>query len=76
MPPVPKIARLPEEIRKWLHATLVQRSFGSIEEVTAELREMLRQAGVDMSIGKSAVGVESQLGKGSAFRITLRRGKK
>lgn len=60
MPPVPKIAQLPEEIRKWLHATLVQRSFGSIEAVTAELREMLRQAGVEMTIGKSAVGVESQ----------------
>lgn len=60
MPPVPKIARLPEEIRTWLHATLVQRSFGDIEGVTADLRDMLRQAGVDMSIGKSAVGVESQ----------------
>lgn len=59
MPPVPKIAQLPEEIRNWLHTTLVKRSFGSIEAVTAELQDMLRQAGVDMSIGKTAVGAES-----------------
>jgi Protein of unknown function (DUF3486) len=59
MPPVPKIALLPEEIRRWLHETLVERAFGDIVGVTEELQEMLRQAGVAMYIGKSAVGAES-----------------
>lgn len=59
MPPVSKIAQLPEEIRAWLHATLVKRSFGGIEAVTAELQAMLQEAGVAMYIGKSAVGAES-----------------
>lgn len=60
MPPRSKIAQLPEEIRKWLHKTLVDRAFGDIVAVTAELQDMLRQAGVAMYIGKSAVGAESQ----------------
>lgn len=59
MPPVGKIAQLPEEIRNWLHKTLVDRAFGDIQGVTAELQEMLRQAGIAMYIGKSAVGAES-----------------
>lgn len=60
MPPRSKIAQLPEEIRNWLHKTLVDRAFGDIVGVTAELQDMLRQAGVAMYIGKSAVGAESQ----------------
>lgn len=60
MPPRGKIAQLPDEIRKWLHQTLVKRAFGDIVGVTAELQDMLRQAGVAMYIGKSAVGAESQ----------------
>lgn len=59
MPPVPKIAQLPEEIRRWLHETLIDRAFGDIVAVTDELQEMLRQAGIAMYIGKSAVGAES-----------------
>lgn len=59
MPPVSKIAQLPEEIRAWLHQTLVERAFGDIVGVTEELQAMLRQAGVAMYIGKSAVGAES-----------------
>lgn len=59
MPPVPKIARLPTEIRQWLHETLIDRAFGDIQGVTDELQEMLRQAGIAMYIGKSAVGAES-----------------
>jgi hypothetical protein len=59
MPPVPKIAQLPDEIRRWLHETLVDRAFGDIVAVTDELQEMLRQAGIAMYIGKSAVGAES-----------------
>lgn len=60
MPPRSKIAQLPDEIRQWLHKTLVDRAFGDIVGVTGELQEMLRQAGVAMYIGKSAVGAESQ----------------
>jgi hypothetical protein len=59
MPPVSKIAQLPDEIRNWLHTTLVKRAFGNIEAVTAELQGMLQEAGVAMYIGKSAVGAES-----------------
>ena len=59
MPPVSKIATLPPEIRQWLHQTLVQRQFGDIVGVTDELQEALREAGIAMYIGKSAVGAES-----------------
>ncbi len=59
MPPVSKIAKLPPEIRKWLHQTLVERQFGDIVGVTDELQEVLREAGIAMYIGKSAVGAES-----------------
>jgi hypothetical protein len=45
MPPVPKIAQLPEEIRRWLHETLIDRAFGDIVAVTDELQEMLRSSG-------------------------------
>ena len=59
MPPVGKIAQLPEDIREWLHATLVDRSFGDIVQVTEDLQGMLREAGLDVTVGKSAVGAES-----------------
>jgi hypothetical protein len=59
MPPVSKIAQLPDEIRTWLHRTLVERAFGDIVGVTDELQAMLRQSDVKMAIGKSAVGVEA-----------------
>lgn len=60
MPPVRKIAQLPADLREWLHKTFVDRSFGDIEAVTEELNALMKQAGVAISIGKSAVGVESQ----------------
>jgi hypothetical protein len=60
MPPVSKIAKLPPELRQWLHRTFVERAFGDIEGITAELNDLMKQAGVAISIGKSAVGVESQ----------------
>lgn len=59
MPPVPKIAQLPPEIRRWLHETLVDRAFGDIVAVTDELQAMLRKADIAIYIGKSAVGAES-----------------
>lgn len=59
MPPRSKIAQLPDEIRKWLHQTLVDRAFGDIHAVTDELQQLLRSAGIGICIGKSAVGAES-----------------
>ena len=60
MPPPSKIAQLPADIREWLHKTFVERAFGDIEDITVELNAMMKQAGVAISIGKSAVGAESQ----------------
>lgn len=60
MPPVSKIAKLPEDVRLWLHQTFVERAFGNIEGVTEELRAKLQEAGIAVYIGKSAVGAESQ----------------
>jgi hypothetical protein len=59
MPPVSKIAQLPEDLRLWLHQTFVQRAFGDIAGVTEELNQLMKEAGVAISIGKSAVGAES-----------------
>jgi Protein of unknown function (DUF3486) len=60
MPPRSKIAQLPEEMRQWLHRALVDRAFGDIEGITQQLNQMLREQGQNTSIGKTAVGVESQ----------------
>ncbi len=59
MPPVSKIAQLPPDIRAWLHSTFVDRAFGDIEAITGELNALMKQAGVAISVGKSAVGAES-----------------
>lgn len=59
MPPVSKIAQLPPDIRAWLHSTFVDRAFGDIEAITEELNALMKQAGVAISVGKSAVGAES-----------------
>jgi len=69
VPPVPKIAQLPEELRAWLHRCLVERAFGDIEAVTVELQDKLREAGIAMYIGKSAVGAESLKLKRAQERI-------
>jgi hypothetical protein len=60
MPPVPKIAKLPPELRQWLHQTFVARAFGDITGITEELNALMKEAGVAISIGKSAVHAESQ----------------
>ena len=59
MPPRGKIATLPPELREWLHQTFVERAFGDIEGITEELNALMKEAGVAISIGKSAVGAES-----------------
>jgi hypothetical protein len=60
MPPRSKISQLPAHVREWLHSAFVDRAFGGIEGITAELQAKLREAGVAVYIGKSAVGAESQ----------------
>lgn len=59
MPPVSKIAQLPEDVRAWLHSAIVGRAFGDIVGLTEELNAMLREAGIATYVGKSAVGAES-----------------
>jgi hypothetical protein len=60
MPQVGKIAKLPAELRKWLHKAIVERGFGDIVALTEELNALCKEGGVAVSIGKSAVGAESQ----------------
>lgn len=59
MPPRGKIALLPEDIRQWLHKTFIERAFGDIVEVTEQLNLMMKEGGVAITVGKSAVGAES-----------------
>lgn len=59
MPPVSKIAQMPAEIREWLHKAFVARGFGEIEAITEEVNGLMKEAGVAITIGKSAVGAES-----------------
>ena len=60
MPPVSKIAQLPDELRAWLHKAIVERGFGDIVGLTEELNALCKEGGVAITIGKSAVGAESQ----------------
>lgn len=60
MPPISKIAKMPADVREWLHKTFVDRGFGDIVQVTEELNAKLREGGVAIYVGKSAVGAESQ----------------
>jgi hypothetical protein len=60
MPPVSKIAKLPPALREWLHKAFVERSFGSIEAITQELNDMLKAQGLQESVSKTSVGIESQ----------------
>lgn len=60
MPPVSKIAQLPAELREWLHKAIVERGYGDIVALTEELNDLCKKGGVAVTIGKSAVGAESQ----------------
>lgn len=60
MPPIPKVAQLPDEYRDWLRRAFIDRAFGDIQGITDELNTMLREGGVAVSIGKSAIGAEAQ----------------
>jgi hypothetical protein len=56
MPRVKKIATLPEDSRHWLERELAARGFGDIVAITAELNAGLAARGLDVTVGKSAVG--------------------
>jgi hypothetical protein len=60
MPQVSKIAKLPAELREWLHKAIVERGFGDIVALTEELNALCKEGGVAVTVGKSAVGAESQ----------------
>lgn len=60
MPARSKIAQLPPEMREWLHKAIVKRGFGDIVALTEELNAVCKEGGVAITIGKSAVGAESQ----------------
>lgn len=69
MPPRSKIACLPEALRAWLHKAIVQRGYGDIVALTAELNALCKEGGVDLSIGKSAVGEEAKAVRRAAQAI-------
>lgn len=60
MPRPSKIAKLPPELRAWLHKAIVKRGYGDIVALTEELNALCKEGGVAVTVGKSAVGVESQ----------------
>jgi Protein of unknown function (DUF3486) len=60
MPPVSKVAQFPADVREWLHKAFVQRGFGGIEQITVEVNALLKEAGVGLTVGKSAIGEASK----------------
>lgn len=60
MPPPSKIATLPEVTRAWLRKAIVERGYGDIVALTAELNALCKEGGMDLTVGKSAVGEESK----------------
>ena len=56
MPPPRKIDLIPAELRERLAETLAGRGFGDIVDVTEELNFWLEEEGLELTIGKSAVG--------------------
>ncbi|AUC54255.1 hypothetical protein CDO87_14195 [Sagittula sp. P11] len=56
MPAVRKIDLMPPELRRWLKEELERRGFGDIVEITEALNFRLQEEGLELSIGKSAIG--------------------
>lgn len=71
MPAPRKIDLIPEELRRWLAEELQARGFAEIIDVTEALNFRLEEAGLELSVGKSAVGEFSKALKDQrdAFRI-------
>lgn len=55
MPPPRKVDLLPEELRKWLKDALRRKGFSDYEQIAEDLNLQLKQAGVSLTIGKSAI---------------------
>jgi hypothetical protein len=55
MPPRRKVDLLPEELRARIKQALRERGFAGYEELTAEINVWLEEAGLEITLGKSAV---------------------
>jgi hypothetical protein len=55
MPPRRKVDLLPEELRERIKAALRARGFAGYDDLTAEINDWLEEAGLEISIGKSAI---------------------
>ena len=60
MPSVGKFAQMPPEIQAWLRKAFVERGFGDIVQLTADVNALMKEAGVAITIGKSAIGEASK----------------
>lgn len=56
MPAPAKLDLIPEDLRRWLAEELRARGFSDIVEVTDALNWRLEEAGLEVSVGKTAVG--------------------
>ena len=56
MPAVRKIDLMPPELRRWLKEELERSGFGDHREITEALNFRLQEEGLELSIGKSAIG--------------------
>lgn len=56
MPAPAKLDLIPDELRRWLAEELAMRGFGDIIDVTEALNFRLQEAGLEVSVGKTAVG--------------------
>lgn len=55
MPPPRKIDLMPAEFRDWLKEELEKRGFAGYEQLSEDLNFRLEEAGLEMSVGKSAI---------------------
>lgn len=71
MPAPAKLDLIPDELRRWLAEELAARGFGDIVDVTEALNFRLEEAGLEVSVGKTAVGKFSKALKDQreAFQI-------
>lgn len=61
MPSPRKVDLLPDELQRWLREALEARGYADIVEVTEDLNERLEAEGMELRLGKSAVGRYSKV---------------